>query len=96
MCKWGTDEDVLVIIPAELSYTGKDRVDTKGIDKCIAPIVRALNEAGIRTDSSCCGHFKRDGWIVLHDGRELVIRSNERQNCITNPQSLATTARSEE
>ena len=83
MCKWGTNEDVLVTVPAELSYTGKDRVDIKGIDKCIAPIVRALNEAGIRTDAACCGHGKADGYIVLHDGRELVIRLNKRQNCIT-------------
>ena len=84
MCKWGTDEEVQVTIPADLSYTGKDRVDIKKIDKCIAPIVRALNEAGIRTDGSCCGHGKADGYIVLHDGRELVIHPNERQNCIPN------------
>lgn len=88
MCKWGTDTEVQVTVPADASYTGKDRVDIKKIDACIAPIVRALNEAGIRTDSSCCGHFKRDGWIVLHDGRELAVRQNERQDCIVNPQSF--------
>lgn len=92
MCKWGTSEEVLVTVPAELSYTHEDRVDVKKIDACIAPIVRALNEAGIRTDASCCGHGKTDGYIVLHDGRELVIRSNERQSCIINPQSSVTKA----
>lgn len=91
MCKWGTSEKVLVTIPAELSYTHEDRVDMKGIDKCIAPIVRALNEAGIRTDASCCGHGKFDGFISLHDGRELVVRPSERQHCITNPQDLIRT-----
>lgn len=85
MCKWGTSEEVLVTIPAELSYTHEDRVDIKKIDACIAPIVRALNEAGIRTDASCCGHGKVDGFISLHDGRELVVRPSERQHCITNP-----------
>jgi len=73
MCKWGTDEEVQVTVPAHLSYTGEDRVDTIKIDKCIAPIVRALNEAGIRTDQSCCGHGKGNGSILLHDGRELII-----------------------
>jgi len=93
MCKWGTDVEVQVTVPADESYTGEDRVDIKKVDACIAPIVKALNEVGIRTDSSCCGHFKRDGWIVLHDGRELVIRPNERYSCITNPQSSGETAK---
>ena len=26
------------------------------VDKCIAPIVQALNSAGIQTLGSCCGH----------------------------------------
>jgi len=55
-------------------------------DPCIAPLVRALNEAeylpsvlsrlnpdGIRTLASCCGHEKRPGKIALADGRELFI-----------------------
>ena len=93
MCKWGTDVEVQVTVPADASYTGKDRVDIKKIDACIAPIVKALNEAGIRTDASCCGHGKTDGFISLHDGRELVVRPSERQNGITNPQSSAPSAR---
>ncbi|MCK5601619.1 hypothetical protein KAR91_07120 [Candidatus Pacearchaeota archaeon] len=43
------------------------------IDSCIAPIVQALNNAGIATVASCCGHNKRPGNIVLKDGRELII-----------------------
>ena len=74
MCKWGTDEEVRVFIPAELSHTGEDRFDIKKIDKCIAPIVSALVEAGIYTTQSCCGHGKADGSIMLQDGRELVIK----------------------
>jgi len=78
VCKWGTDEEVRVFIPADLSYTGKARFDVKKIDKCIAPIVRALNEAGIYTVTSCCGHGKGDGNIHLYDGRELIIRGSPR------------------
>ena len=45
----------------------------RDIDLCIAPIVRALNEGGVATVASCCGHGRMDGTIVLADGRELVI-----------------------
>lgn len=42
-------------------------------DPCLVPLVKALNDAGIRTVASCCGHGHRPGNIVLEDGRELVI-----------------------
>jgi hypothetical protein len=73
MCKWGTDILLLVPIPAELSYSGEFRWDYKGIDSCIAPIVQALNDAGIYTAQSCCGHGKGNGEILLHDGRIITI-----------------------
>lgn len=62
MCKWGTD--TIVEIDG----------NPKAIDSCIAQIVEALNRAGVPTDSSCCGHGKSDGGILLADGRALVIR----------------------
>jgi len=74
MCTWGTDIILPVLICAEDSYTGIERWDYKAIDSCIAPIVKALNDAGIYTRGSCCGHGKSDGWIALHDGRVLIIR----------------------
>ena len=73
MCEWGNDVVMLVPIPEELSCTGEFRWDYKGIDSCIAPIVKALNEAGVYTAQSCCGHGG-DGSILLHDGREIIIR----------------------
>lgn len=75
MCKWGTEPKMVVTIPAHLSHTGEPREAVKGIDTCIAEIVRALNAGGIVTTSSCCGHGKSDGSISLADGRELVIRN---------------------
>ncbi|KKN03223.1 hypothetical protein LCGC14_1109770 [marine sediment metagenome] len=85
MCEWGTDEPVEVFISADVSHTGADRFDIKPIDACIAPIVRALTNAGILTGGSCCGHGKADGWIYLEDGRELVIRKSGRSSCSPRP-----------
>ena len=73
MCEWGTQVELLVPMPAELSHTGQFRWAIKGIDTCIAPIVQALNDAGIYTANSCCGHGKGEGIIFLHDGRILRI-----------------------
>lgn len=46
MCKWGTDREI--------------RIEDKAIkvDACIADELRFLNDSGIETTSSCCGHFK--------------------------------------
>lgn len=77
MCQWGNDVVLSVPIPANLSHTGEFRWDEKGIDACIAPIVKALNDAGIYTASCCCGHGKEDGVIHLQDGRVLIIRTKE-------------------
>lgn len=74
MCKWGTDTNVRVKMPADLSHTGEERWDYKGIDSCIAPIVKALQEGGVDMRSSCCGHGKADGEISLADGRTLVVK----------------------
>lgn len=61
---------VLVHIPGATSrgHLGQERA----IDECIAPVVDALNRAGVPTLASCCGHGGI-GSIILEDGRELVI-----------------------
>ena len=45
-------------------------------DPEIAPLVKALNDAGIRTVASCSGHGRRPGNIALADGRELIIAAD--------------------
>lgn len=45
-------------------------------DPCIAPLVKALNDGGIRTVASCCGHGAANGNIALADGRELLIAAD--------------------
>ena len=67
MCDRGTTLPVKLSTP---DYRGHPVAD---VDSCIAPIAQALNDAGIRTVASCCGHGIRPGIIMLSDGRELVI-----------------------
>ncbi len=68
MCKWGTDKEVTLCKPKEHS----NRTTIK-VDSCIASIIQALNDFGIETVASCCGHNNRPGNIALADGRELWI-----------------------
>lgn len=74
MCQWGDEELVEVTIVADLSCTGQAKRKSVGIDRCIAPIVRALDAAGIEMTASCCGHGKGPAQIDLADGRILTIR----------------------
>lgn len=76
MCKWGEHKLVKVKIPADLSHSGKSYWRLKGIDKCIASIVEALQKGGIDMRGCCCGHFKGDGHIHLQDGRILIIKKD--------------------
>jgi hypothetical protein len=69
MCKWGTDKKVKLFKKKE--YSGKRYIM---VDECIADIIQALNNYGIETVCSCCGHFKGDGRIDLVDGRILIIK----------------------
>ncbi len=73
MCEWGTNMVVRLKIPADLSYTGKERWKDVGVDSCIAPIIKALQEGGIDMRASCCGHGKAPGRIDLADGRVIWI-----------------------
>jgi len=74
MCKWGEQTAVRIFVPADLSHSGSAYWKTTGIDSCIAPIVKALSDAGICMRGSCCGHGRSEGSILLDDGRELRIR----------------------
>lgn len=49
----------------------------RDVDSCIAPLVRALNAAGMTTVASCCGHGHRPGTIALAGGYEIVLATYE-------------------
>lgn len=51
MCQWGTDSEVRLARPRE--HSGRSVVL---IDSCIAEEVQRLNDAGVITLGSCCGH----------------------------------------
>lgn len=68
MCKWNNTETVKLQIPQAVSKRNVCEVDS-----CIVEIVQALNDGGVLTIASCCGHGKGIGNIALRDGRELFI-----------------------
>jgi hypothetical protein len=50
------------------------------IDECLAPIIDALNQAGIYTVQCCCGHGYQYGEIELVDGRFLLVCTKEQRD----------------
>lgn len=42
-------------------------------DPCLVPLIKALNDGGLRTVASCCGHGRMVGNVALADGRVLLI-----------------------
>lgn len=75
MCEWGDCVAVRVRVAADLSCTGRSKWKRMQIDRCIAPLVQALQQGGVNMLGSCCGHGKREGYIHLDDGRCLLILS---------------------
>lgn len=73
MCKWGDTVRVRVRIPADLSGSGRAHWKRMQIDRCIAPLVDALQRGGVDMRGSCCGHGRAEGHIHLQDGRLLRI-----------------------
>ncbi|MBA7670179.1 hypothetical protein ES703_78323 [subsurface metagenome] len=78
MCKPGEEAYILVNVPEDLSTDGTSKVKYVLIDKCIAPLVEALQRGGIDMRGSCCGHGQGAGTIHLQDGRVLVIMDYEK------------------
>ena len=75
MCEPGNTTLVRVKIAARLSCDGKEKWKECKIDSCIAPIVKALQDAGIDMLGSCCGHGQYQGHITLADGSGIVIQT---------------------
>jgi len=43
------------------------------VDRCLAPLIVALNQAGLATRACCCGHGDVLGSVALWDGREIIL-----------------------
>lgn len=54
------------------------------VDRCLAPIVKALNDGGIDTGQCCCGHGEGDGFIMaLYNGQyRLLVAVSEGQESL--------------
>lgn len=72
MCEWGDSEDVDVVVPTHLSSTGEDKPRVFPVDRCMAPLVRALNAAGFATAGCCCGHGLVPAQVVFADGTTIT------------------------
>lgn len=73
MCDYAPNREAAMVV-LERDAGGKPTV---WCDPCITPVVRALNAGELRTVASCCGHDHAPGWIMLADGRTLILASNE-------------------
>ena len=67
MCKRGKSVRMTLPIGGEVD-----------IDKCIAPIIKALNDGGIITKGCCCRHGKTAGYIHLANGHYLRVFPNRK------------------
>ena len=45
------------------------------IDFCISPLIMQLRLAGIKTESSCCGHGKDYPYVVCERGTERKLKN---------------------
>ena len=68
MCQWGTD--TLVDLCAPTPVQGRTIIK---VDSCIAPLVQMLNDYGIKTTASCCGHGKVEHSGIILDGRNVRV-----------------------
>ena len=58
MCKHGDDIEMEVLGPDGCYHKRK-------IDRCIAPLIKELNDRGIMTLHCCCGHGDIQGSILI-------------------------------
>lgn len=62
MCKWGTNKEVKLYEPQATFFPkGIPKLSEKRqvqVDACIASLIQMLNDYGVKTLASCCGHGK--------------------------------------
>lgn len=75
MCRWGTSEIVHLAYPRPVS--GRTRI---AVDACLAPLVQALNDLGVKTTGCCCGHGGEGSVTYEHEGIHYEIFIPARAN----------------
>lgn len=69
MCNYGPNRDAAMTV-LKRDDAGEPTV---WCDPCLTPLVKALNDAGLRTVASCCGHGSGVGRIAMACGQELFL-----------------------
>lgn len=72
MCDYPNREAAMVTI-----RTDENGEPTVWCDPCLSQLVTALNDGGMPTRASCCGHGTHVVSVALADGRWLVVMTAE-------------------
>lgn len=73
MCEWNNLSLVKLCQPKEVS--GREVVP---VDSCIASLVQRLNDIGLHTLGSCCGHNKRGLSVIIEiEGKVYEVKQYE-------------------
>lgn len=72
MCVSGDRVWTPVHVDSSVAHEGFAIVKEMPIDRCLVPLVRELDRRGIRMLSSCCGHGRLDGVILIKGNPEPI------------------------
>ena len=75
MCEYGSDSPVRL---NDRSFAGGKTVR---VDSCIAPVIQAIQDAGLRTSSCCCGHGRGASLIVWEEDAEAAAEILKATGC---------------
>lgn len=77
MCQHGDRTMTEVHVHWSIAHEETEVYKPMPIDTCIAPLVKALDDLGIRMLGSCCGHGEMYGQISLVAGGVIIIEQHE-------------------
>lgn len=84
MCDHDNREQAMTVIRRDDSGT-----PTIWCDPCLAPLIESLNDAGLATIASCCGHGEYNGWVMFRDGRTVEVHAtHDEYLALRNPELL--------
>lgn len=81
MCDHSPNREAAMVVIREGTPERKRR-DGVWCDPCLVPLVTALNDGGIPTIASCCGHGTHPSTVALTDGRWIFLVPAEQVDAI--------------
>ena len=67
MCEYGCS------LPVRLNERSFRGGKTAMVDKCIAPVIQRMQDAGLRTSSCCCGHGTGASLIIWEEDAKAAV-----------------------